>query len=499
MVSKRLNDKEKELPPNFYKKVLELLLEYIDCGVQITDNEGYTMFYNSKSSKIDGIPVKEAIGKHILAMFPSLSIKESTILKVLKTGEPVINQEQEITNCYGHKISLLTTTLPILIDGKVYGALDISKDLSEVKKLVTKVVDLREEVRRNQNGIRKSSNEEAHYTFDDIIGESNVIKKLKYEALKVAGGNSPIFVYGETGTGKELLVQAIHNASSRKGGPFIAQNCAALPESLMDSILFGTVKGSFTGAENRPGLIELADGGTLFLDEITTLNPNLQAKLLRFLQEGYIRRVGDSKIKKVNVRVISASNIDPQKAMKDGILRPDLFYRISAISLRVPPLRERKSDIPLLVKHFIKQFNQQLGKNIKGVSQEVEKALMSLSWPGNVRELKGVIEYAVNFCEGEVIQLHDLPEYILRNAFIAGEKEITVKNTVKMQEKIIEDTIKDAIEEEEDLRAFLSRIEYELISKALKKTNGNVSRAAEILGIPRQTLQYKIKTLKITV
>jgi arginine utilization regulatory protein len=359
---------------------------------------------------------------------------------------------------------------------------------------MTKVIDLREEVRNKMHQTTKS-NEEAYYTFDDIIGESKAIKELKYKAQKIARSNSPVFVYGETGTGKELLVQAIHNASPRKNGPFIAQNCAALPENLMESILFGTVKGSFTGAENRPGLVELADGGTLFLDEITSLSFDLQAKLLRFLQEGYIRRVGDSKIRKVNVRVISASNIPPQEALEKKILRPDLFYRLNSISLCVPPLRERKSDIPLLVKHFIEEFNRELRKNIKGISGEVERVLMSLSWPGNVRELKGVIEYAANFCEGEIIQLHDLPDYILKNAFIAGEKEITVKNTVEMKEKSIEDTI----EEVGDLRAFLSRIEYELISKALKRTNGNVSRAAEILGIPRQTLQYKIKTLKITI
>ncbi|HBT50396.1 MAG: NtrC family Transcriptional regulator, ATPase domain protein [Caldanaerobacter subterraneus] len=484
----------KGLPQEFYQKALEILLENIDWGVQITDKEGYTIYYNKASSQIDGIPIDEAIGKHVLAMFPSLSNRESTILKVLRTGEPVVGHEQEITNCYGQKVSLFTITLPIVIDGEICGAIDISKNLSEIKNLMTKVIDLREEVRNKMHQTTKS-NEEAYYTFDDIIGESKAIKELKYKAQKIARSNSPVFVYGETGTGKELLVQAIHNASPRKNGPFIAQNCAALPENLMESILFGTVKGSFTGAENRPGLVELADGGTLFLDEITSLSFDLQAKLLRFLQEGYIRRVGDSKIRKVNVRVISASNIPPQEALEKKILRPDLFYRLNSISLCVPPLRERKSDIPLLVKHFIEEFNRELRKNIKGISGEVERVLMSLSWPGNVRELKGVIEYAANFCEGEIIQLHDLPDYILKNAFIAGEKEITVKNTVEMKEKSIEDTI----EEVGDLRAFLSRIEYELISKALKRTNGNVSRAAEILGIPRQTLQYKIKTLKITI
>ncbi|MGB9809378.1 MAG: sigma-54 interaction domain-containing protein, partial [Caldanaerobacter sp.] len=398
-------------------------------------------------------------------------------------GEPVVGHEQEITNCYGQKVSLFTITLPIVIDGEICGAIDISKNLSEIKNLMTKVIDLREEVRNNRKKSAVKENEEAYYTFDDIIGESRAITELKCKAQKIAKSNSPVFVYGETGTGKELLVQAIHNASPRKNGPFIAQNCAALPENLMESILFGTVKGSFTGAENRPGLVELADGGTLFLDEITSLSLDLQAKLLRFLQEGYIRRIGDSKVRKVDVRVIAASNISPYEALEKKILRPDLFYRLSTIVLYVPPLRERKSDIPLLVKHFIKEFNWQLGKDIKGISEEVERALLSLSWPGNVRELKGVIEYAANFCEGEIIQLHDLPDHILRNAFIEGEKEIAV----------------DTIGIEGDLRSFLAKVEYELITKTLKKTNGNISRAAEILGIPRQTLQYKIKMLKINI
>ncbi|AAM23979.1 arginine utilization regulatory protein [Caldanaerobacter subterraneus subsp. tengcongensis MB4] len=473
----------KGLPQEFYQKALEILLENIDWGVQITDKEGYTIYYNKASSQIDGIPIDEAIGKHVLAMFPSLSNRESTILKVLRTGEPVVGHEQEITNCYGQKVSLFTITLPIVIDGEICGAIDISKNLSEIKNLMTKVIDLREEVRNNRKKSAVKENEEAYYTFDDIIGESKVITELKCKAQKIAKSNSPVFVYGETGTGKELLVQAIHNASPRKNGPFIAQNCAALPENLMESILFGTVKGSFTGAENRPGLVELADGGTLFLDEITSLSFDLQAKLLRFLQEGYIRRIGDSKVRKVDVRVIAASNISPYEALEKKILRPDLFYRLSTIVLYVPPLRERKSDIPLLVKHFIKEFNWQLGKDIKGISEEVERALMSLSWPGNVRELKGVIEYAANFCEGEIIQLHDLPDHILRNAFIEGEKEIAV----------------DTIGIEGDLRSFLAKVEYELITKTLKKTNGNISRAAEILGIPRQTLQYKIKMLKINI
>ncbi|KKC30282.1 sigma-54 interaction domain-containing protein [Caldanaerobacter subterraneus] len=473
----------KGLPQEFYQKALEILLENIDWGVQITDKDGYTIYYNKASSQIDGIPIDEAIGKHVLAMFPSLSNRESTILKVLRTGEPVVGHEQEITNCYGQKVSLFTITLPIVIDGEICGAIDISKNLSEIKNLMTKVIDLREEVRNNRKKSAVKENEEAYYTFDDIIGESKVITELKCKAQKIAKSNSPVFVYGETGTGKELLVQAIHNASPRKNGPFIAQNCAALPENLMESILFGTVKGSFTGAENRPGLVELADGGTLFLDEITSLSLDLQAKLLRFLQEGYIRRIGDSKVRKVDVRVIAASNISPYEALEKKILRPDLFYRLSTIVLYVPPLRERKSDIPLLVKHFIKEFNWQLGKDIKGISEEVERALMSLSWPGNVRELKGVIEYAANFCESEIIQLHDLPDHILRNAFIEGEKEIAV----------------DTIGIEGDLRSFLAKVEYELITKTLKKTNGNISRAAEILGIPRQTLQYKIKMLKINI
>lgn len=466
----------------FYRKVLEIILENLDWGIQVTDRDGYTIYYNEAASRIDGIAQEDAIGKHVLEMFPSLSEEGSTILKVLRTGKPSLKQEQEIMNLHGRKFYLYTSTIPVIIDGEIRGAVDISKDLSEIKDLMEKVIGLREEVKAYRKLDKNLSvNEEAYYTFDDIIGESMTIKEIKEKMLKAARGNFPIFVYGETGTGKELLVQAIHNASPRRKGPFIAQNCAALPENLMEAILFGTVKGSFTGAENRPGLVELADGGTLFLDEITCLRFDLQAKLLRFLQEGYVRRIGDNKVRKVDVRVMSATNVEPQEALEKKLLRPDLFYRLNVMSLRLPPLRERMEDIPLLVKSFISQFNRQLGKDIQGISREVEGVLMNYQWPGNIRELRGVIEYAANFCDGKFIQLQDLPEYILKNAYEISDKEINLEE----------------IDWDQDLRSFLQAMEAELIRRALKKAHGTVSKAAKMLGIPRQTLQYKMKILGI--
>lgn len=470
---------KEQLPVEFFRETLERLAELIDWGVQITDADGFTVYYNEEASRLDGIDSSVAMGKHILEMFPSLSEEESTVMKVLRTGVPILKQEQEITNLNGFKMHLYTNTLPLAVDGKIVGALDISKDLSIVKGLMEKVIGLREEVRKYKHQQPSGANEEARYTFHDIIGESPSITAVKERAVKVAASNSPIFVYGETGTGKELLVQAVHNMSSRKDGPFIAHNCAALPETLMDSILFGTVKGSFTGAENRPGLIELADGGTLFLDEISTLSFDLQAKLLRFLQEPYIRRVGDSKSRKVDVRIISASNVDPQEALEKRLLRPDLVYRLNVISLRLPTLKERKSDIPILTNHFLAEFSWQMGCKVKGVSKEVEKVFLNYPWPGNVRELRGVTECAFNLCETDVIQLHDLPEYILRGTFVDADATMS------------------ADDDEQDLRVLMQEMERELIRKALNRSGGNTSKAAKMLGLPRQTLQYKLKTLGI--
>jgi arginine utilization regulatory protein len=300
----------------------------------------------------------------------------------------------------------------------------------------------------------------------DIIGQNDEMLRLKAFALKAANSSSPVLVYGETGTGKELFVQAIHYSSDRRNKPFIAQNCAALPSTLLEGILFGTVKGSFTGAEDRPGLFELADNGTLYLDELNSMPVDLQAKLLRVLQDGTIRRVGDIKEKEVNVRIIASTNIEPSLCVKNGLIRNDLYYRLNVIGLRIPELRNRKSDIPIMLEYFISKYNSKLNKRIRGVSKSAMDRLLSYDWPGNVRELQHIVESAINLKESGYIDEDDLPESIKKDHH---------------------SSLVDAIEE----------VEKNIILETLKLWNNNISKTADYLKIPRQTLQYKLKKYEI--
>jgi len=457
---------------SLFKENIEDILDNIEEGIHIVDSSGIIVYYNRFAAKLDNINPEEAIGRHILEIYPSLTEETSTILRVIKTGRPILNYEQTFKNYKGIQITTINSTIPIISGKRVMGALEVSRDITEVKKLSLKVVDLQAELMKDARPEKSYDGNKAFFNFADIIGISEAMLKLKKDAMAVASSPSPIMVYGETGTGKELLLHAIHNASLRRDKPFIAQNCAALPETLLESILFGTVKGSFTGAENRPGLFEIANGGTLFLDEINSMSLQLQAKLLRVIQDGNVRRVGDTKTIHVDVRIVTAINIDPRQAVVDKTLRDDLFFRLSVISLKVPPLRERKGDIHFLIEHFIKKYNKRLHKNVSHVSSSVEEFFLSYAWPGNVRELEHAIEGAMNITEGDVIESKHLPHYLgeIFSKFDFTQEDHEIKS----------------------LKEALYNLERSLIEKALKRCEGNVTRAAELLDIPRQTLQYKI-------
>jgi len=457
------------------------ILNAIDEGIHVINRDGITIFYNYAASQFEGTDINEVIGKHILEVFPSLTRETSTLLRVVETGKPIYNYQQTFVNYKGKNITTLNSTMPVLYNGRVIGALEVSKDITKVKELAEKVVDLQAELYSFKKNRNKETNGIIKYTFDDIIGESPEIQKVKNIAKRIAMTNTPVLIYGETGTGKELFVQSIHNASLRRDKPFIAQNCAALPKNLLEGILFGTIKGGFTGAEDRPGLFELADGGTFFLDEINSMDLELQSKLLRVLEEGYIRRVGDTKLRKVDVRVIAAMNIHPQEALKNKLIREDLYFRLSVVNLYLPPLRDRKNDIPVFIDHFIKKYNRELGFSIRGVSSEVREAFMRYSWPGNVRELENVLLGAMSICEDDIIKLENIPENI---RFFCGNGD--VKDTKKEFSELM--PLRDAVEE----------LEKNLIIKALKQSHGNISHAASLLSIPRQTLQYKIKNLNLS-
>jgi len=470
-----------ETETNIY---LEQVLGHIEEAVQIVNSDGKTIYYNQFAAEMDGLKVSDVLGEHIIQVYPSLTLETSSIMRVLATGMPILNQPQTLVSSTGKIVSLIYSTYPIYQDGLLIGACDISQDITKIKELSERMINLQSELLNTRSSHHKKSKPAethaiARYIFDDIIGSHDSIIKLKILGQRIASSSSSVLVIGETGTGKEFVVQSIHSASPRKNGPFVAQNCSAFPATLLESILFGTIKGSFTGAEDRPGLFELADGGTLFLDEINSMPIELQSKLLRVLQDGTLRRIGDNKIKQIDARIIASMNIDPEQAVRNKELRLDLYYRLNVVSLTVPPLRERKSDLLTLANHFISIYNNKLNCHVSGISEETSKAFFAHSWPGNVRELQHVIEHAMNIMSGQVIELEDLPANI-------GQS-----NNLQMLDDCTE-SIK-----ERSLPEILSHVERRYLLQALDQSKGNVSKAAFLLGIPRQTLQNKLKLHKL--
>ncbi|KAF5058809.1 sigma-54 interaction domain-containing protein [Sedimentibacter saalensis] len=456
-----------------YKNILKLISENLYCGIFIVDNEGRVIFYNQSINDLAGLNVENAVGKHMLEIFPKLTEETSTILRTLKTGEGLKNYVQNYYNYQDKRVTILSSTVPIYEDGHLEGVVEIFSDVDKYNNM-------------NQTKSSKGFMENTVYTLNDIIGNSKEKKELKEKIKKTANSNSPVLVYGETGTGKELVVQCLHSESTRRNKPFIAQNCAAIPSTLFESILFGTALGSFTGAKDSKGLIESAEGGTLFLDEINSMDITLQAKLLRFLQEGHIRRLGENKSHEVDVRVIAALNEDPYEAIEAGTLRKDLFYRLSVINFSLPPLRENKKDIIEISNYFLEFFNSKLNKNIKGFSDEVLEFFKSYDWPGNVRELKHSIEYAVNITESNTISKSDLPDYFkLKNKKTNAD--------VKMTDDLLTDDSSSLLTLSEQVGQF----ERKVIINALKQYDCNISKTSKKLGLPRQTLYYKMDKLNI--
>jgi two-component system response regulator AtoC len=327
-----------------------------------------------------------------------------------------------------------------------------------------------------------------------LVGQSAEMHSIFEVIGKVADTPSTVLITGESGTGKELVAKALHEQSSRKTGPFIKINCAAIPKNLMESELFGYEKGAFTGAtSSKPGRFELADGGTLFLDEIGEIPVEMQVKLLRAIQESEFERVGGLKTIKVDVRLVTATNRDLEQEIARGNFREDLYYRLNVVPLQIPPLRLRKGDIPLLVRHVIKKFNERLKKTISGISDDALAALETHAWPGNIRELENVLERTILFLKGDRIERADLqlstaaPAEPLPARTITGPQPGDEPAEVADEDGEVSGSLKDAV------RAETARVERELIVKALEETGGNVTQAARLLKISRKSLQMKMK------
>lgn len=463
-----------------YRAILEAIIENINAGIHVVDGQGKTIFYNKFMSELEGLNINEVMGRNLLEIFPSLTEETSTLLTVMKTKKPIYLTNQTYLNAYGKQINTINSTIPFKISPDKYGAVEIAKDITKERELLKRLQILQQELAINDSDKENIKG----YTFKSLVGEDDEFLNTISLAKTASNSSSTVLIYGETGTGKELFAQSIHNDSNRRGKAFIAQNCAALPESLLEGILFGTTKGSFTGAINRPGLFEQADGGTLLLDEINSMGLQLQAKLLRVLQEGYIRRIGGLTDTPCNVRIIATTNEEPIKAIEANALRKDLYYRLNVIYIRIPPLRERKSDISLLAEHFIRKYNLILKKDVWDVSQEVKNAFMQYDWPGNVRELENLIESAMNMVT---------KDHILKSEHFS----------IKIKDMLKKDSYgkgsKYSLQESKPLDEILSGIEKELIINALESNSWNITKSAKKLGIKRQSLQHKIKKYNINM
>ncbi len=448
-------------------QLYQMLVDEINVGIHVIDQNGNTIIYNKKMMEIESMVDTEVLHKNLLEVFTFHEDERSTLVQALKTGKVTKDVKQTYFNNKGEEVTTINNTFPFIENGEITAAVEIAKDITQLDHVIKK------------NVLRKREN---HYTFDQIIGNSKPFLAVVEEAKRAARTSSSVLIVGETGTGKELFAQSIHYASPRAHAPFLAQNCAAIPENLMESLLFGTKKGAFTGALDTPGLFEQADGGTLLLDEINSLDPALQAKLLRVIQEKTIRRIGDTKDKKVDVRIIATINEDPIDLIANNRLRKDLYYRLSVVTLFIPPLRERKDDILLLIEEFIHKYNTLFQMNVKAMSEEAKAILFQHDWPGNARELEHTIEGTMNLISDETeIQIHNLP-FRLRTRYQKEAKDTQTGNlpAKTLQEKIAE-------------------VEKLYILQALRENNWNVSQTAKILGMSRQNLQYRIKKFQLSL
>ena len=369
-----------------YLIVMKEILQMIDEGVHVVDPEGNSVVYNRSMAMLEKMESQDVLKKPFAEVFKN--VEESTLMQALEKRQTTLRKEQTYLNKDGREITTVNTTVPVMEDGRLIGAIEIAKNITDVQKMSRTILELRREMDQPQ---RSKEHKIKKYSFDNLYGQNEAFLGTVALAKKAARINASVVIYGETGTGKELFAQSIHFASDRQNKPFLAQNCAALPANLLESILFGTAKGGFTGAVDRAGMFEQANGGTLLLDEIDTLPLHLQPKLLRVLQEGEIIRIGGTKSIKVDVRLIAATNSNLAQAVAEGRFRQDLYYRLNVIPLDIPPLRDRTADIMPLAGHFIEKLNEKYHK-YKHINYTCGPVLSGRTWPGNVRQLENLME-----------------------------------------------------------------------------------------------------------
>ncbi len=440
----------KRKQPLLTETYASVILDSILDGVFTIDRELKITYFNQAAEKITGVSQKEAIGQYCFEVLRSNRCEYSCPFKKLPNSEiNKLNLNVNILRADGKQIPISVSAASLKDEkGKILGGVETFRDLSALETL-------RKEIKRS-------------YTFEDIISKNHKMLQLFSVLPNIAESECTVLIQGPSGSGKELFARAIHNLSPRSKDPFIAINCGALPDNLLESELFGYVKGAFTDAKkDKPGRFALAKGGTIFLDEVESLSPATQVKLLRVLQEKEYEPLGATKTIKSEVRVISASKVDLFHLVKDEKFRDDLFFRLNIVKIELPSLAERRDDIPLLISHFIEKFNYKMGKYISGVSSKVTELLMNYSFPGNIRELENIIEHAFVMCSNEEIKIKHLPLEL-----VSTQKEVT--------NYIIESRP-------------LQSTERQTLLEALKKNNGNKVATAKELNLHRSTLWRKMK------
>lgn len=449
--------------------MLEAIFSSSDEAISVVDENGIGLMINPAYSRLTGLDAKQVIGMPATA---DISEGESMHMHVLKNRKAVRGARMKVGP---KKKDVVVNVAPVIVDGKLKGSVGVIHDMSEIKSLT-------DELERARRIIRTL---EAKYSFNDIIGNSEEMKFAIQQAKLAASTPATILLRGESGTGKELFAHAIHNESDRKYNKFVRVNCAAISETLLESELFGYEEGAFSGAKRggKRGLFEEADSGSIFLDEIGELSVNIQAKLLRVLQEGEIIRVGGTKPVSINVRVIAATNVNLEKGINKNTFREDLYYRINRLPIFIPALRKRKQDIPALSNHLITKINQDYGRKVTGLTKQAEQVLINYDWPGNVRELENVLGRAMifmGFNETEIDDFH-IPELTLDHG---KEKSIKEEQSIKNDQT-------------QSLAKQVQQFEREQIIAALQKYKGNKTATAKSLELSIRNLYYKMEKYDI--
>jgi PAS domain S-box-containing protein len=444
------------------RTLLNAIFDSTQDAISVVDEQGFGILINPAYTRLTGLTEADVLNKPATV---DIAEGESVHLRVLQTGEPIKGVPMKVGP---KRKEVLVYCSPIKVEGKLRGSVGVIRDVSELRKLSDELEGAKRLIRHL----------ESKYTFFDIIGKSEVIASVIEQATRAALTPATVLLRGESGTGKELFAHAIHHASNRVKGQFIRVNCAALSESILESELFGYVEGAFTGAKRggKKGLFEESSDGTIFLDEIGEISSGLQSKLLRVLQEKEIVRVGDNRAVAVDVRIIAATNANLEDKIKQGTFREDLYYRLNVFPIYIPPLRQRREDMPLLVNFLIRKFNQEYGRNIEGISLGALERLTEYNWPGNVRELENILGRAIiNMRSGEMeIEKYHLPLLELTRVNPPVES-VFEKYSGKSYQELYQDWEKN------------------LLEQTLEQTMGNKTKSAQLLKMSVRNLYYKLE------